>query len=100
MAQDGSRAFLITRESESAWTMLCKVGSANLSLVGADMRSLEFDQPQPCVRLFQDHSDFESEWRSFEDRVAMHEPSGQVPVFDAVLADARKWFGSVNIPSA
>jgi hypothetical protein len=97
---DGSRTFWITRERECAWTLWCKVGSANLSLLGADMRPLEFDQPQQCVGLFQDHSDFEREWTSFEDRVAMHEPSRQVAAFDAALGDARTWLGSVNIPSA
>jgi len=99
MARDGGRTFWITRESGNTWTVWCKVGSANLAVLGHDMRPLNFVDAEECIRLFRDASAVEAAWNNFLERIAMHEGIRERPVLDARLGDQRMWRGNVNIPT-
>ena len=97
MARDGARTFWITRGSGDTWTLWCKVGSANLALLGNDMRPLNFDDAEQCIALFRDPSVVEPAWNNFLERIAMNEGISEGPVLDSSLADQRVWVGGVEI---
>jgi hypothetical protein len=98
MAEDASRTFWITRESESKWSLWCRVGSANLALLGSDMRPLTFDEPEQCVRLFRDHSGFDVEWSDFVERIGAQESGAEISSFGDSLSDEKTWIGGADVP--
>ncbi len=98
MAREGPRSFWITRENAGEWSLWCKVGSANLSLLGSNRQRLVFEQPEQCVGLFRDHSGFEHEWADFIDRIHAHERADTPQPLDSALADPTMWIGAVESP--
>ena len=93
MARDGSRTLWITRENDGRWSVWCKVGSANLALASSNSERMTFETPEKCVALFCDHSEIESEWNDFLERIQQHERSDKPRTLDASLGDEKNWVG-------
>jgi hypothetical protein len=94
MAQEGSSLFWVTRENASGWSLWCKIGSANLSLLGSNRQPLIFDHPEQCVALFRDHSGIQTEWDDFMERIKANGGSNDIPELCSSLGDEEKWIGA------
>jgi hypothetical protein len=99
MAREGSCSFWIKRENTGGWSLWCKVGSANLALLGSDRQRLVFERPEQCVALFRDHSGIEIEWHDFMERIKTHGGSNDIPELCSSLGDEKKWIGPGSSPS-
>jgi hypothetical protein len=99
MAREESCSFWITRENAGGWSLWCKVGAANLSLLGSNRQRLVFEQPEQCVALFRDHSGIEVEWHDFIGRIKANGGSHDIPELCSLLSDEKKWIGAGMSPS-
>ena len=99
MAREESCSFWTKRENAGGWSLWCKIGSANLSLLDSNKQRLVFDQPEQCVALFGDHSGIEEEWDDFTGRIKANGGSNDIAERCRVLSDEKKWIGAGRSPS-
>jgi hypothetical protein len=100
MARVESCSFWIKRESKGGWSLWCKIGSANLSLLASNRQRLVFERPEACVALFRDQSGIEIEWRDFMERIKSNGGSNGIPELCSSLGDEEKWIGAATSPSS
>lgn len=100
MARVESCSFWITRENAGGWSLWCKIGSANLSLLASNRQRLVFERPEECVALFRDHSGIDVEWRDFMERIKANGRANDIPELCSSLGNEEKWIGAGKSPSS